>query len=138
MNRRQHATHARMLIAACNGLVESAGVCRIGKSQLAECQSADGETYMPADVIVALEAHCGERSYSRALFEAGSEAAQARDLADEACDAVESTADLQREIRLAVKDGKLTPGEIRRLTERHAAATAELAQVGEVLARNVG
>jgi hypothetical protein len=139
MNRRQHATHARMLIAACGGLAESAGVCRIAKTQLSEAQAPEGDYYLPADVIVALEQHCGERSYSRAMFEAGDEgAAVVRDLKDETSEAMESVADLHRDVRLATKDGRLTPGERTRLLRMQAEARRQLDEVGEVLARDAG
>lgn len=138
MNRRQHATQARMLIAACGGLVESSGVCRINKTQLSEAQQPEGDYYLPADVIVALEQHCGERSYSRAMFEAGDDGAVVRDLKDETSEAMESVADLHRDVRLATKDGKLTPAERTRLMRMQAEARRQLDEVGEVLARDAG
>ena len=140
MNRRQHATYARLLISRCGGLVEAAGLpsCRIGKSQLAECQSPELETYMPADVIVALEAHCGERIYSQAMFEASEDAVAARDLREEAGEAIEAVADLHKEVRLATRDGRLTPAERARLAKLQASAAREVAEVGEILARDAG
>lgn len=135
MNRRQHARLARQLIEAAGGLIEAASACRVGKSQLAEYQSPHGEGFMPADVIADLEAHCGTPIYSRALFEARPEAGEARDLKEETCEAVEAAADLMRDVRLATIDGRLTATERDRLARVHARATAELAEVGEILAR---
>lgn len=138
MNRKQHATCARMLIAACDGLEESARVSGKSKTQLGDYQNAKGQSYMPADVIVALEAHCGERPYSRAMFEGAAGADLTADLREEASEAVEATAALMGEIRLATKDGHLTATERERLTRRHAAATRELAEVGDLLTRDAG
>lgn len=136
MNRRRHATLSRMLIEACGGLVEAAEFCRVGKSQLGDYQNADGEGFMPADVISALEAHCGQPIYSRALFEAQPAATEAKRLTEEACEAAESVTDLQREIRLAAADGKITPAEKRRLAARAEAARRELGDVIDGLARD--
>lgn len=133
MNRRRHAMLARMLISASGTLEEAAGACRVSVPQLSDYQSPTGVSYMPADVIGDLEAYCGERIYSRALFEAGPGGDPVRDLVAEGCEAAESASDLQREIRLAAKDGKITPAERERLRRRHAEATRQLAEVGEVL-----
>lgn len=137
MNRRKHAMLARMLIAACGTLAEAsvATARRISVAQLSDYQSATGESFMPADVIADLEAYCGEPLYSRALFEARPDSAAARDLVAEACEAAEEVSTLQREIRKAATDGKITPAERTRLQRRHAEATRNLAEVGEVLDR---
>lgn len=135
MNRRKHAMLARMLIAACGTLAEAASACRISVPQLSDYQSATGESFMPADVIVDLEAYCGARIYSRALFEACPQQQVARDLVEEACDAAEGACDLQRQIRLAAADGVITPAERTRLERQHAQVTRELAELGEVLGR---
>lgn len=138
MNRRMHARLARRLVEACGGLMEAAEVCRIGKSQLGECQNPYGEQFMPADVIVDLEAHCGQAIYSRALFEARPEAIEARDLLDEASEATEAVAVLQRHVRLATKSGVLTPAERDRLSKQHAQAETELRDVGLLINREAG
>jgi hypothetical protein len=70
VNRRAHALAARRLIAACGGLIEAAAACRVGKSQLADYQAAEGLGFMPADVMADLEAYCGSPIYSRMLVEA--------------------------------------------------------------------
>jgi hypothetical protein len=137
MNRRKHAMLARMLIAACGTLAEASRATErnISVPQLSDYQSATGESYMPADVIADLELYCGEPIYSRALFETRPECAEARDLVNEACEAAEGVALLQREVRLAAVDGKITPAERTRLQRRHAEAMQELAEVGDVLER---
>lgn len=133
MNRRQHAGLARRLISACGGLDESAAACRIGKTQLSECQNPHGEAFMPADVIFDLEEHCGKPIYSRALFEARPDVIEARDLIEEACEAAETVTDLQKKIRLAAKDGVITPRERDELARDYASAEDELRHVGQLI-----
>lgn len=67
---RRHADLARRLIAACGGLEESASACRIGVSTLSTYQNPREAATMPADVVVDLEAYCGDAIYSRAMCEA--------------------------------------------------------------------
>lgn len=79
MTPREHARLARLLIRACGGLEEAAGACRVGKTSLSNYQNPHLGDFIPADVMADLEEHCGEPIYSRALFEARPEVAQARD-----------------------------------------------------------
>lgn len=69
MNSRRHANLARQLIERCGDLDEAADACRVGRSNLSDYQNPHKPATMPADVIFALEAYCGEPIYSRALFE---------------------------------------------------------------------
>lgn len=133
MNPRQHALYAGRLVKACGGLEEAADACRVNKSALSTYQTVDSGAFMPADVIADLEAYCGEPIYSRALFEARPAAQNARDMMVEACEASESIVDLQREIRLAAKDGVITPRERARLARLAADATEQLRDVTEVI-----
>lgn len=137
MNRRVHALAARRLIAACGGLVEAAAACRVGKSQLADYQAADGVGFMPADVMADLEAYCGTPTYSRMLVEARPAGPETQDLAREACDAAEAAGRLQRGARLASDDGDLTERERRELVEIYAEALDQLRQVGALLSQGV-
>lgn len=66
-SRRRHASHARELIKLCGGLDEAATACRVGKTQLSDYQNPQGDGFMPADVVVDLEAYCGSAVYSSAL-----------------------------------------------------------------------
>lgn len=70
MNNLRHASLARQLIERCGDLDEAARECRVGRSNLSDYQNPHKPLTMPADVIFALEAYCGEPIYSRALFEA--------------------------------------------------------------------
>lgn len=121
MNARTHARLARNLIAACGGLEEAAGACRLKRSRLSQCCDPGGGAWLTADAIADLEAHCGEPIYSRTLFEAQAATVAARSLVDEACDASEIAALIQS---LARRIGKRGPGEAAR--RRLAADLAEL------------
>lgn len=136
MNVRQHARWARELIDACGGPLEAQQVCRLSDTQLSRFQTPNNGAFMPADVIADLERHCGRAIYSRALFEAvDAEASEARQVVDEACEAAEEVAGLQREIRLATQDGKiLTPTQRDRLNRQYVRARNELDDVGRLLA----
>lgn len=137
MNRRAHALAARRLIAACGGLVEAASACRVGKTQLADYQAADGDGFMPADVMADLEAYCGAPTYSRMLVEARPCGPDSQDLAREACDAAEAAGRLQRGARLAADDGDLSERERRELAKIYAEALEQLRQVGDLLSQKV-
>ncbi|MCA6311658.1 hypothetical protein [Phenylobacterium sp.] len=137
MNRRAHALAARRLIAACGGLVEAAAACRVGKTQLADYQAADGDGFMPADVMADLEAYCGAPAYSRMLVEARPCGPDSQDLAREACDAAEAAGRLQRGARLAADDGDLSERERRELAKIYAEALEQLRQVGDLLSQKV-
>ncbi|MCA6311560.1 hypothetical protein [Phenylobacterium sp.] len=137
MNRRAHALAARRLIAACGGLVEAAAACRVGKTQLADYQAADGVGFMPADVMADLEAYCGTPTYSRMLVEARPCGPDTQDLAREACDAAEAAGRLQRGARLAADDGDLSERERRELAKIYAEALEQLRQVGDLLSQKV-
>lgn len=138
MNRRAHARHARRLIEACGGLLEAAEACRVGKSALADYQNPHGEGFMPADVIADLEADCGQRIYSRALFEEGSDACEARDLKDAASEATEEVVSFQRRVRLATADGVITPSERERMMRDQARAEEKVRGLGHLLSKDAG
>lgn len=99
MNARHHARLARNLIAACGGLEEAAGACRLKKSRLSTCQDPHSGSFLPVDVLADLEAHCGEPIYSRALFEARPGGEAAEELVAEACQTTEVAAALQGLVR---------------------------------------
>lgn len=133
-NRRQHAECARLLIAACGGLEEAAGHCRVRKSQLSDYQSAQGEGFMPGDVIADLEAYCGEPVYSRVLVAASPNQTAKADLLSEIFDVSEGAVELQAMARKA-KAGGLTERERRDLADLHARLTGELRDVGDLIGR---
>jgi hypothetical protein len=101
MNAKRHALLARLLIEACGGLHEAAAVddCRLRPSRLANFQDPNAGSFMPADVVAALEAYCGRAIYSQAIADERPSASDLSDLADEACSLVEAAADLQELVR---------------------------------------
>jgi hypothetical protein len=101
MNAKRHALLARLLIEACGGLHEAAAIddCRLKHSRLANFQDPTSGSFMPADVIAALEAYCGKAIYSRAIADARPSGSEISELADEACSMVEAAADLQELVR---------------------------------------
>lgn len=131
MNPRQHARLARALIDACGGLAEASEACGTSKSVLSTYQNPEEHATMSARVIADLEAYCGEPLYSRALFEARPSAADARDLLDEACEAAEAVAGFQRKVRLATRDGQITPRERDDLARTGAEAVEQLREAVE-------
>ena len=135
MNPRQHALLARTLIERCGGLEEAAKACRVGKSVLSQSQTAGSGCFMAADVIADLEAYCGEPIYSRALVENRPCASMSADVMREACDVVEASADLLREVRAAEADGSITELEDARIRRRIDAAEEQLRQARGALDR---
>lgn len=111
MNAKRHAALARKLIAACEGLEVAADNCRVKTSSLSRfCDPKSGH-FMPADVISDLEQYCGEPIYSQALCEGRPAAPQPANLLSEVCETTEVSANLQRVVREALGDGKLSQQE---------------------------
>lgn len=133
MTPRLHAFVARQLIGACGGLEEAGMASSRSTSTLSRYQTPGSDHYMPADVIGLLERYCGQPIYSRALLESAAARPAPENLMAEACEATEAASALQREIRLAVADGKLTPAERARLAARHAEASEQLREVGAAI-----
>lgn len=110
---RMHARLARQLIAACGGLDEAVGACRLKRTRLSECQTpptdeegAPEPSFLPADVIADLEAYCGRPLYSQALAEARPAAPGLTDVVKGITDTTEEVADLQRLVRRLHAAGK--------------------------------
>jgi hypothetical protein len=118
VNAEQHAFYARRLVEACGGPTLAAQVARVNAGQLSKYGSVNYADIMPADVIVSLETDCGQRIYSRALFEA-TPAREPGELLDDACTTDEDAAALQAEVRRWRRAGKpLTPRERAELRSR--------------------
>lgn len=113
MNAKRHALLARLLIEACGGLIEAAAVddCRLKHSRLANFQDPTSGSFMPADVIAALEAYCGKAIYSQAIADERPTRSELVDLADDACSTVEAAADLQELVRKHRAGDQLTAHE---------------------------
>ncbi len=131
MTPREHARLARALIAACGGLAEASGACRVTLSVLSEYQSAAHPTRcMAADVISDLEIYCGQPIYSAAMAaQFREDQRNADDLQDLACDLTEATARLQHAIRLAVADGRISATELEEIAGAERQAETALGAV---------
>lgn len=118
LSRREHARLARELIDHCGGLEEAAGACRVRKSALSMYQNPEDPSTMPADVMDALEEYAGQGPiYSSAIAERRMFPAPVGNLADAACDFSELSLEVQRVVRKALEDGRLTPRELDRIAE---------------------
>jgi hypothetical protein len=100
---------------ACGGPIAAADHCRLEKSQLSRFGQPETGQFMPADVIVQLEARAGSPIYSLAMAEFATRRREADDLVSEALQTTEEAAELQRVIRVAAADGEITPAERRRI-----------------------
>ena len=122
----RHALLARQLIERCGGLCAAAEATRLEKSRLSDFQNPNlPQSCMPADILCDLEAMCGEPLYSRALFEARPYRPDATDALTEACETVETAAELQRLVRTETAAGRLDEGARRRIHKGIEALLAE-------------
>lgn len=131
MSNAWHASLVEQLYAACDGVpvIISLKLCRLQKTQLYEFADQLAGAYMPADVMMDLEAHCGLPIYSKAIAEARPSAIEAAELLSEALGSTEAVVDLQRRVREATSDGHLCAVERRDIHELLGAAERRLAQV---------
>lgn len=86
------------------------------------------ETTIPLHRLCMMPLAADERRAIMALFSEGDEV-RAEDVLDEAAEATEAVAEVQRMVRLAAKDGELTEAEKRPIRQAVLAAQAELADV---------
>lgn len=133
MNRTQHVLLARALIDA-NGGVDACckPVTRVDRSQLYAYRDYNSETYMPADVIDALESRAKNPVYSQFLFSQVPVEPQTACVVQEAADVDEAGNDVWRFLRKEAHDGTLTESqrrEVERLLQRVDRETAELRAV---------
>lgn len=143
MNAREHARLAKLLIRECGGLEEASAALKSfgwdkGSSvpSLSNFQNPHVDAFMPANFIQALEEYCGRKLYSRALFEAGSEAVNVANLRDAASEAVEAAADAHKTIRLATADGHLTPRETDEIALKIERATRPFRDIATIISRD--
>jgi hypothetical protein len=113
LSEREHAHLARELIAACGGPAEVERFAKISQGTLSKYSNVGYDNTMPARLINQLESYCQRRIYSEALFgNVDAPAPTSDDIAGVACDMSELVLNLQRLIRTAVADGRLTPREV--------------------------
>lgn len=128
LSEREHARLARELITACGGIDEAAANCRVSRSKLSDYQNVGVVLFMPADVMACLQTYCGKAIYSDALSQRIAEQnAACADLSELACVVTESSADLQKAVRTALADGRLSNNELDVIAtaERHAEEALE-------------
>lgn len=107
----------KQLVDRCGGLKEASEACSAlarpySVQHLSRCQTPNTADFAPIDIVMALEEYCGENIVSTAMADCRpSKRAAPGDLRDEASEATEVTALLQRHVRKAMADGKLSPRE---------------------------
>ena len=106
----------RRLIAACGGLDEASRVCReecrpYSVPHLSRCQVPTTPDYLPIDIVLCLEAYCGEAIVTGAMAEARPTSVVAGDLRDELSDVVEGGAALTSKWRAIMADNRVTATE---------------------------
>ena len=102
----------RQLIAACGGLDEASRACAEGCRPYSiphqsRCQVAGGPDFLPIDILMCLEAYCGEPIVTRAMAEARPCVVTGGDLRDELSDVVEGGAALMTRYRAVMADGRM-------------------------------
>ena len=111
MNERRLKLLTRELIQACGGLAEAAQASRYDVTRLSRCQTPSTPDFLAIDVVGKLEAYCGKAIISQALVDEQPDQLASADLLNEACEVNEAGGELQRVVRLAAQDGKITPRE---------------------------
>lgn len=107
-----HKRLSRNLVAACGGYEKAAEACRVSVSKLHGYGDKNSPSFMPADVISDLECEAREPIYSKALIAGFHEDhSVVDDLKEATCSVSEETVDLQRAVRAAMADGRLTASE---------------------------
>jgi len=129
----------RKLIAACGGLAEASRVCGedcrpYSIPHLSRCQVAGGPDYLPIDIVLCLEAYCGQPIVTGAMAEARPSAVEAGDLRDELSDVVEGGAALMTRYRAIMSDGRMDAGERADMSSALDALVEEVRQAQAALA----
>lgn len=115
MNIRQHKAAAKALIAACGGLSEAPGACRVSRSSLSNYENVNEAATMPADVIADLESYCGEAVYSSRLAAAADQPMASLDVQGDAMRLTEIGARMTRQLHEYMADHQLDEHERRAL-----------------------
>lgn len=100
----------RRLIERCGGLEEASRACAEGcrpysVKHLSRCQVVTAPDFLPIDIVLCLEAYCGEPIITGAMAEARPAVTECGDLRDELADLVEGSAGLLGRWRAALADG---------------------------------
>lgn len=125
ISNRDHARYADELIEACGGLEEAASACRVRRSSLSNYANPNHDWTMPGDVIAALERHCRQAIYSKALFDAHKAKPITGCLNALAFDLARESMDVAVTVRDALADGVLYTNDLDAIAD--AERDAELA-----------
>jgi hypothetical protein len=106
----------RRLIEACGGLDEASRACAEGcrpysVKHLSRCQVPTAPDFLPIDIVLCLEAYCGEPILTGAMAEARPSGNAAGDLRDELSDVVEGGAALISRWRAVTADNHVDRAE---------------------------
>lgn len=106
----------RQLIKACGGLTDTSRVCAedarpYSVPHLSRCQNVNAPDFMPIDIVLCLEAYCGEPIITAAMAEARPAQVEAGDFRDELSDVVEGAAALLGRYRTMLADKRLDAAE---------------------------
>lgn len=106
----------RQLIDRCGGLEEASRACRescrpYSVPHLSRCQVPTAPDYLPIDIVLCLEAYCGEPVITGAMAEARPSGVVAGELRDELSDVVEGGAALLARWRAMMADNTLDAAE---------------------------
>lgn len=106
----------KLLIKACGGLEEASAACAescrpYSVPHLSRCQRPDGPDFLPIDIVLCLEAYCGQPIVTAAMAEARPAGDVVGCLRDEVADVIERGGDLSKAVRAAMADGQVDPRE---------------------------
>lgn len=144
MNRLLLKAKFKALVKACGGLDAAVEACRaaeevgegrsVSASQISRCCVPTDPNYAPIDLVMVLEAFCGEPIVSRALVEARPALATAGDIRDEVSEATEAVAALQGVVRRALSgDNRIQAHEAREILDGVEKGMGELRDVAAAL-----
>lgn len=129
----------RQLIRACGGLEEASRACAVecrpySVPHLSRCQNAEQPDFLPIDIVLCLEAYCGQPVVTAAMAQARPAGDAVGCLRDEVTDFIERGGDLSRAVRAAFGDGVIDPREGAEIGLMLDDAFADLHQARQALA----
>lgn len=129
----------RQLIDRCGGLDEASRACRetcrpYSVPHLSRCQVPTAPDFLPIDIVLCLEAYCGEPIITGAMAEARPSAVEAGDLRDELTDVVTGGSALLARLRSMLADDDLDPAERAEMAAGLEALLGEVQQAQAALA----
>lgn len=129
----------RQLIKACGTLEEASRACEAecrpySVPHLSRCQNAEQPDFLPIDIVMCLEAYCGQPIVTAAMAQARPAGDAVGCLRDEVTDFIERGGDLSRAVRAAFGDGVIDPREGAEIGLMLDGAFADLHQARQALA----